>query len=438
MIGPHLFLRRRILGQPCTAEAIPTGSSGARVAGIRNSRAEQSVINRKRYRDYGSRSWRPSVCLLIVLLVVRSASAQDTTSSGVPDQPVQSAPAPPPGGRVTFRAAGRELSAGWLPLGLAPVDQAGAGGRGYVLAMEDTDVTAAGANQFSIHAVAANNFYREQNSDFLVTQRYETHTLALDYRRGFKMRGVPRFEIGGQVQLHESDNGVLNGFIQAIESFWFSLTGYESSKNELRTRDALRPPQGTVIARNGSPIYREFGTGSGIGDVHVTAKAALLDGDPSSTATRLSARIGINVAGSAQFSAGNFVGAGFSLDKKLLSGLAVHGDVRATRALDHMSVWNLPLRRWAYGFSAGPELKLPKNSSFNLQIGGSSTPYMPTGTLAFDKGYGDITFGLGHRFKTGSGHVTAQLYLRENMNLPFTVRWNTDPDLSVGLRVRIH
>jgi len=34
--------------------------------------------------------------------------------------------------------------------------------------------------------------------------------------------------------------------------------------------------------------------------------------------------------------------------------------------------------------------------------------------------------------------VTAQLYMRENMNLPFSVRWNTDPDLSVGLKVRIH
>jgi len=34
--------------------------------------------------------------------------------------------------------------------------------------------------------------------------------------------------------------------------------------------------------------------------------------------------------------------------------------------------------------------------------------------------------------------VTAQIYLRENMNLPFQVRWNTDPDLSVGLKATIH
>jgi len=336
---------------------------------------------------------------------------------------------------LTFPAASSELSGHWVPLGAAPVDQAGAGRRGYVLPGEDSDVTAAGSNQFSIHAVAANNFYREQNTEFLVSQRYETHTIALNYRRGFKVRGFPRFDIGGQVQLHESDSGVLNGLILGLESFWTSLTGYQQSTNELRSRDGTAPPLGTLIVRNGVPIYRQEGNGSGVGDVYVIAKVALRDSDPSSRAARVSARIGINMAGSSPFSEGNFVGAGFSLDQKLLEGVAFHGDVRATRTLDQMSAWNLSLRRWTYGFSAGPEFRLPKNSSLNLQIDGSSTPYRPTGTLAFDKGYGAITFGLGHRF---SPHVTTQLYVRENMNLPFVVRWNTDPDLSLGLKVRIH
>jgi len=31
----------------------------------------------------------------------------------------------------------------------------------------------------------------------------------------------------------------------------------------------------------------------------------------------------------------------------------------------------------------------------------------------------------------------AQLYARENMNLPFRVRWNADPDLSVGIKFSI-
>ena len=117
--------------------------------------------------------------------------------------------------------------------------------------------------------------------------------------------------------------------------------------------------------------------------------------------------------------------------------MAFHGDVRIARAVDHSSVWDLPLKGIAYGFSLGPEFALPKNSSLTLQIDGSSTPYLPTGTLAFDKGYGDLTFGLGHRYKAGARHLTAQLYMRENMNLPFRVRWNTDPDMSVGVKVRI-
>lgn len=79
-----------------------------------------------------------------------------------------------------------------------------------------------------------------------------------------------------------------------------------------------------------------------------------------------------------------------------------------------------------------------EHNQFSLQIDGSSTPYLPTGTLAFDKAYGALTFALGQQYKAGSRRVTAQLYVRENMNLPFRVRWNTDPDMSLGLKLKIH
>jgi len=335
-------------------------------------------------------------------------------------------------------ARAQETGSSWIPLGPAPVDQAGTDGRGYVLPMEDSTVTAARSNLFSIHAVAANYFYREQVNDFLVTQRYETHSIGLDYRRGFQLARFPRFEIGGRLQLHERDAGVLNGFITGFENVWTSLTGSKSATNTLRSNEALRPPLGTFIERNGSRTYSDAGAGSGVGDVYVGAKVALFDSDPSSTRPRVSARAGLNVAGRSRFSEGHFVGVGLSLDKKLLEWAAFHGDIRATRALDDMSVWNLPLKRWAYGFSAGSELKLSTNSSFNLQIGGSSTPYAPTGTVAFDRGYGDITFGVAHRFRAGSRRVTAHFYARENLNLPFRVRWNTDPDLSIGVKATIH
>jgi hypothetical protein len=322
----------------------------------------------------------------------------------------------------------------WAPLGPAPVDQAGAGRRGYVMHGEDSDVTAVGSNRFSIHTVAANDFYREQNGDFLVTLRYEAHSIALDYRRGFKVRRLPRFEFGGQVQLHESDSGVLNGLIVGVEGFWASMTGHENSKNELRLKGGTLPPLGTSISRNNLLLYRHDGSGSGLGDVYVVGKMALLDVAPSAKSPRVSARIGLNLSGSSPFSEGNYLGAGLSLDQKLSESVAFHGDVRVTRTLDHVSVWNLPLKPWTYAFSAGPEFRLPKNTSFNVQVDGSSTPYRPTGALAFDKGYGDITLGFGHRF----GSVTSQLYARENMNLPFKVRLNTDPDLSLGVKVTIH
>jgi hypothetical protein len=396
------------------------------------------VIDRTGCRQSVSRWLNRGLWLLFLCSLAHTANAQGTGSADRPDPSVQTVAPPPPDSQLPFGADSGELSGRWIPLGPAPVDQAGTGGRGYVLSVEDGNVTAVRSNRFSIHASAANYFYREQTGDFLVSQRYETHTLALDYRHGFKVPHIPRFEIGGRLQLHQSDSGMLNGFIEGFESLWMSLTGSKSAQNLLRTQEALRPPQGTLIARGGSPIYRDVGTGSGVGDVYVVAKVALLDGDPSSTATRLSARTGLNVARSSRFSAGNFFGVGLSVDKKLLEWAAFHGDVRATRALDSMSVWNLPLKRWAYGFSAGAEVKLSMNNSFTMQIGGSSTPYMPTGTAAFDKDHGDITFGVAHRFKSGSRNVTMQLYARENLNLPFQVRWNTDPDLSIGLKATIH
>ena len=381
-----------------------------------------------------SRSVGRGLSVVFVLSIAAAASAQSSTSADPAAQSVEAPPpSSPPAGQLTFGTSDGELSGRWIPLGPAPVDQAGAGRRGYVLPGEDGFVTRTGSNQVSIHTVAANNFYREENAQFLITQRYETHTIAIDYRRGFKMRNGHRFELGGRVQLHESDSGILNGFILGLEKLWVSMTGFEQSRNQLRDQGATAPPLGTRMVRNGSLIYREDGNGAGIGDFYGVAKMALVDGDPSSNAPRVAARLGVNVAGRSAFSQGNFVGAGLSLDHKLREGLAFHADLRAARALDQMSVWNLPLRPWTYGFSAGPEFRLGRNTSVNLQLDGNSSPYRPTGTLAFDKNYGALTFGLGHR----SGRATTQLYFRENMNLPFVVRWNTDPDMSIGLRVRI-
>jgi hypothetical protein len=325
----------------------------------------------------------------------------------------------------------------WEPLGQLPVDQAGAGRRGYAVPGESTEVAAPGTDRIAIHTVAANNFYREQNDDFLITQRFETHTLALDYRRGFKVGVFPRFELGAQIQLSERDGGFLNGFISGFEGLSLSLSGKESAKNMLRTSAGTAPPLGTVITKDGGLLYQGAGSGSGIGDFSVVAKALLRDGDPSSSTTRVAARVAVNVSGTSEFAEGNFVGAGVSMDKKLLNWAAIHSDVRANLALDRMSQWNLPLKRLSFGFSAGPEFRLARNTSASAQIDGSTTPYLPTGTLAFDKGYGSITLGVGHRFRAGRTAIVSQVYARENMNLPFRVRWNTDPDMSLGIKITI-
>jgi hypothetical protein len=322
----------------------------------------------------------------------------------------------------------------WQPLGQVPVDQAGAGRRGYAIAGESPEVAGPGTNQIALHTVAANNFFREQTSDYLITQRYETHTMAVDFRHGFATRIFPRVELGAQVQLSERDSGFLNGFISGFESLCFSITGVQSAKTQLRGVGATLP-LGAFVTKDGHAIYGAPGGGAGIGDFFFVAKALLRDAPPASNGTRVAARIGLNVSGASEFAEGNFVGAGVSLDKKLMKWAAIHGDVRANLALDRVSQWNLPLKRSSFGFSAGPELRVARDSSVSVQIDGNSTPYLPTGTTAFDKDYGSITIGLGHRFRTGRTSVVSQIYARENMNLPFRVRWNTDPDASFGIKI---
>jgi hypothetical protein len=332
-----------------------------------------------------------------------------------------------------------DLDAGhWEPLGLMPVDQAGAGLRGYALAGEDASVSRPGTQRIAFHIVAANNFYREQTSDFLISQRYETHTLALGYWRGFRLQGLPRFELGAQVQLTRQTTGFLNGFIAAFEDLAALVSWKESAKDRMPRSLEVLPPFGTFVTKDGRALYGRGGGGSGLGDVSVAAKALLRDAPPSSNKARVAARIALNVSGQPEFTKGNFAGVGVSLDKTLLSAVAFHGDLRANMFLDRVSQWGLPLKSGSFGFSAGTELKLTTNSSASLQIDGSTTPYLLTGTKALDLGYGNITLGVGRRFSAGRNFVVAQGYVRENMTLPFRVRWNADPDLSLGIKITVH
>lgn len=317
----------------------------------------------------------------------------------------------------------------WQPAGPVPVDQAGAGRRGYVLPVEGADVAAPGASQISVHTVAANNSYREDENGFLITQRYEAHTLAFGFRRGLKVPHLRAFEIGAQVQFDESDAGMMNGFIGGVERAFASMTGHTSAINPLREPGAVAPPLGTVITKDNQLVYQSPGNGSGVGDVYVVAKARLADG--------LAARAALNIAGASEFSEGNFAGLGVSLDRRLNGWAVFHGDLRTNILLDRTSQWGLPLRRATLAFSAGPEFRLTRLSSLNLQIDGGATPYLPAGANAFDEGYGDVTLGFNRRIRRSRRPLLVQFYARENMNLPLQVRWNTDPDFAIGFKISV-
>jgi hypothetical protein len=284
--------------------------------------------------------------------------------------------------------------------------------------------------------LAANNFYREETARFLISQRAETHTVALGYRRGFQLGPFPRVEFGGQVQFHQSDTGFLSGFINGVEAFWSRMAGSESSRNLLQANAATIPLPGTVVTKDGQPIYRVADRRAGFGDVSFVAKALLRDGDRSSRDVRVAARIAANVSGQSAFTQGNFAGIGVSVDKKILEWLAVHGDARANVHFDRVSAWGLPLRRGSFAFSTGPELKLGMGS-VTIQVDGSTTPYLPAGAAAFDADYGAMSIGFGRRFQAGGRSVLGQIYARENVNLPFGIHGNIDPDLAMGIKMTV-
>jgi hypothetical protein len=361
---------------------------------------------------------------------LRAAAVFVVAWSIAPIAAAQSTPASP-------AAHSQELGSQWEPLGQIPVDQASAGLRGYSLAGEDTEVAGPGSYRLSIHTAAGNSFFREEANDFLITVRHETHTVAVGYRRGVSLRPFSRFEIGGQVQLSERDGGFMNGFIAGFENLWASLVGSESANIQMRSNVNSAPPPGVLVSRSGAPIYRAAGTSSGIGDVSLVAKALIRAGDSAPNDVRVAARIGLNVAGNAAFTEGNFAGIGLSLEKRFASWVALHGDVRITRFIDAVSQWGLPLKRASGGFSVGPEVRLARDTSVGVQFDGSSTPYRPTGTAAFDKGYGAITIGAAHRFRTSRHELVTHVYARENLNLPIRISWNTDPDLAIGVKLTI-
>lgn len=317
----------------------------------------------------------------------------------------------------------------WEPFGPIPVDQAGAGRRGYALPGESADVLDPGEKQLSIHTVGANDFYVEDSNGITISQRSEAHTLAIEFRRGFKPAHWPRFEVGAQLQFAESDGGMLNGFISGFEDMVHA---------PLRSKVTALQPLGTFVARDGQLLYRSSGEGSGFGDVSLVAKAVLRDGASASRGTRVAARVAVNIAGASEFTVGNFAGVGLSVDKKVLDSVALHADVRGSFVIDRVSVWTLPLKRGVFAYSVGPEFRLTQNTSLNLQVDGSTTPYQRTGTIGLDANYADAAFGVSHRFTRGSHPVVAQFYARENMNMPFSVRWNTDPDFAIGFKLTIH
>jgi hypothetical protein len=48
-----------------------------------------------------------------------------------------------------------------------------------------------------------------------------------------------------------------------------------------------------------------------------------------------------------------------------------------------------------------------------------------------------MMIGFGRRFQAGRRRLLGQIYARENINLPFRIHGNIDPDLAFGIKATV-
>lgn len=325
-------------------------------------------------------------------------------------------------------------SQGWVPLGPLPVDEAGTTGRGYQAPPDGAGLVEPGRNQIALHLAAANYLYGEERAGFRIAEKFETHTAAIEFRRGFSNRVLRRFELGGQLQVHRNTEGFLNGFIGGFEKLVARTTGHQSAVNTLRTDLSRDWPLINLVEKDGQDFYRREGPVSGLGDVALFVRTALT-GDPSAGSATLAARVMVNIAGSEALTSGNYVSAGLSASKRVLGWLALHGDARVSLPIDRDNRAGLPLKRGTVGAMGAAEFRVSQKTSLDLQFDVNGTPYAATGTRAFDRPYSAIELGISRLW---GNRVLTQLYGRENMNMrPMQVQPNLDPDFSVGIKLTI-
>ncbi len=269
--------------------------------------------------------------------------------------------------------------------------------------------TASYEHSLSVDFAYSSVYMVRSSSSWSVNLDMEVAALNFRYRRDI----LNLFELGIDIPVLSFNSGFMDGFLKSYHNA-FGFSDYGRSE---------RPSNSFLyeVRRNGVLVIKGEGGGVGIGDIRLTAKRALLSGDP---AVSVVADVELPT-GSASKGYGNGsidAGVGLLVDKKLSEkikgylnlGVVFPGDFRARETVE--------LRNFVYG-GICLEAQLWKNFGLLGQVVAQNSPFPKTGVNSMDRP--SVLLTLGGRYTSG----------KSSFELSFTEDPNTAgaPDFSVAV-----
>ena len=296
--------------------------------------------------------------------------------------------------------------------------------RSYSMGGADARVIGAGVTEGGLHLNSSNFVHSETRPNGALKLRWETETLLLDIRHGFRVKSLP-VEVGMQVSAYKDASGFQNGFIESVEK----LVG---ASNDVRLDPTI--PHGESFIRNGQVVRSYERRGSGVGDVLLSVKTELFKSDRLGVAVRgvLNLDTGARVTSKGKYAGMAVTGAYRAADKWTLN-----GDLRATLPLERHDPMELPLAHVAFGATMGVAYAWSPHTSLVAQIDTTQSAYKNTGFTSYDAAHGGISLGINHIGKNWimGKDVLIQGYLRENFQpSPIRLINNSDSDFQLGVR----
>ena len=300
------------------------------------------------------------------------------------------------------------------PKGPLPSSYSGYSLKGPALAGEGARVHGPGRTQVGVDLSAHNFLTKTADIGGRVTQKFEDHRVGLSVRRGLNTP-IP-IEVGGTLQVHDRSEGFLNGFISGAEKMLAHGFGPDM-KNPNRMGPGALNETINDVSIGGSQSRENSSSGFQLGDIMLSAKAALTVPPPGSYIPIVAARAAVTIALPGPFSNGSSVGSGISIQQKLFSRLYAHGDARVTVPLESHDSRGLALKSANLGATVGLEYGITDNTSIGAQFNYQQSAYQATGMHPFDDDYTDVTFGISHAATLFARKVTFQIWGKEDVNL---------------------